>query len=1030
MPSKGVIESWDDDEDLGGFDGLHLRHASTNTAFTQASTRSARHRESISSRVSNRSGDEGDDWELPLDEPAHAIKHAHNAGVPIPANIPASALIGGTIRKLGTKKKASKDNYEDDIEFPLNPSDGLKLSIGNRSPYPDTLRSVSSRAPNMPSTGSPETPAKAGASFSFQQHLNAMNRSAGNTALDRYRDDEEEDVFGDIPTIKIGKTRSPLKAAGAAGFYAIPPATPAKDTDDMMDGLDFGAGNSPLKLSKRKESPITPAHLMPADLELDGFDSGSFHPAVRGSRPSGRSDRSSSITAHSPSVFSPALSSSFTAESEDDGLEGLVLPDGPVNFGEALKRRLEHVEGDDQSPAKRPEMQAPPKDDFFDDIEIEDGKIFDNSKLTLNRNVKYTAAKSSSPSRRSGTTITFTNKPTSGTTRIPKPSPMERPRSKMETIVENAPTPQPRRAASRMLTHSANTSVTSLPTPTTPTFIPPSVPSTPTRRGLGTRSSTQTMRPEPTTTHAQFLKSKRSAPHLRSQGPPSRPQSMYARPPSRGERNTRPGSTRPKTPVERLGGVRTPAPPFLPAGSSQASSHHVSSRQTRNGRPTSSDSNENTAPGNRPLSRLSNSQFRSRTPVIRSDVAPESLTRQAAAKKTLTRPTKRRAFGDGSELDGFDDLPTSKDHEAKLIRAPRETQSNYALRSSHRNSGDLRKHFSAQNLNTVVEAGEKPLPNKALPSPQRPDSKVPSFARDTAASRLAREQRANRDPPARRNAPVSESNLHARFKDQLTVKAPAPVPSPRTLRRSTKNVKKSTQPLQLIKNLGGDVKPQKGMLFNAKTNTWEGNDNALDLFDSAPVDRKKASTPNAGLSTSPSRRNNITPKPALIAPVGQSKGVQMVGAMVFDPVQMKWLKSNAKPSFRARQEPGSSVASGSLTSGAHPHTARSVTTVTEDDDDDPFAGIPDIEDEKKVGTGAGARKKEKRDSLGSDSSSDEDSYIIEDFDVGPDFVKREKKNVAKAYKKLQHWPAEHFKPLSTQDAVRESHRLMSLLFGV
>jgi len=64
----------------------------------------------------------------------------------------------------------------------------------------------------------------------------------------------------------------------------------------------------------------------------------------------------------------------------------------------------------------------------------------------------------------------------------------------------------------------------------------------------------------------------------------------------------------------------------------------------------------------------------------------------------LTRPTRRRAYGDGSELDGFDDLVTSKDQEVKGTRQPRESLSTHFLRSSRRESGDLRKHFSAQNL--------------------------------------------------------------------------------------------------------------------------------------------------------------------------------------------------------------------------------------------------------------------------------------------------------------------------------------------
>ena len=230
------------------------------------------------------------------------------------------------------------------------------------------------------------------------------------------------------------------------------------------------------------------------------------------------------------------------------------------------------------------------------------------------------------------------------------------------------------------------------------------------------------------------------------------------------------------------------------------------------------------------------------------------------------------------------------------------------------------------------------------------------------------------------------------------------------------------------------MKPQKGMQFNTVTNTWEGNENALSVFDSAPVDRKKTSTPNAASSTSPVRRNNTTPKPALIAPISQAKGVQTSNGMVFDPAQMKWLKMDKKTSSRTRHDASASVTSGSFTSGPQAQTAMSVTTATEDDDEDPFAGIPDIVDEKQVEAGAGSRKKKpKRDSLDSDDSSDEEAdeeqLIREHFDVGPEFARLQAARVAKIHKKLQGWPDSHFKPLSVEESIRETERMMRLLFS-
>ena len=41
------------------------------------------------------------------------------------------------------------------------------------------------------------------------------------------------------------------------------------------------------------------------------------------------------------------------------------------------------------------------------------------------------------------------------------------------------------------------------------------------------------------------------------------------------------------------------------------------------------------------------------------------------APKVLKRPKRAQAFGDGTELDGFDDLPTNREQEVKYRVAPK-----------------------------------------------------------------------------------------------------------------------------------------------------------------------------------------------------------------------------------------------------------------------------------------------------------------------------------------------------------------------
>ena len=100
------MESWDDDDDLQGeFQGFGI---SVGTAQGSISSRLSVCSESVA-------GD--DDWNLmlqPNDElsTAKALQSARHAGIPLPAGIPSSALLGGTIKRLG--KKTTRQKVEDD----------------------------------------------------------------------------------------------------------------------------------------------------------------------------------------------------------------------------------------------------------------------------------------------------------------------------------------------------------------------------------------------------------------------------------------------------------------------------------------------------------------------------------------------------------------------------------------------------------------------------------------------------------------------------------------------------------------------------------------------------------------------------------------------------------------------------------------------------------------------------------------------------------------------------------------------------
>lgn len=993
------MECWDDDDDLQGIDELQFRNASSTTI---GSAQASHFRDSTSSRMSTRSDRESigggdEDWHvlLPTDDEkstTDAINAAKTAGIPIPTNVPSSALLGGTIKRLGgrrLKKVLGGDDWGDDIELPQAQEGGLRLKKNDEKDFPDALRQFSAEFPSSPS------PLKPQASMTFKERMaSATKTRTGNSSLDRFRDDDDDDFFGDVATIKVVKNRHPQKPVSSVP----PPAKVKNEVENIEDDLELPVDGQPLRLSARKEAPKTPASQLNDDLDMEWAE-GSLGTRFGGTRRDARSNPSSSISA-----FSPSASSYLTGESEDEGLEGLVLPDGPFKFDEALKKRLDNLSPDpvdlisQKQPAEPVKKTPSAKDDFFSGIEIGDGDVFDSGKLTLNRNVKHKAARQTSPARRAAMTLTFTNKLEPGVSKIPKPLPQSRSRSTLEPVSESGgPIPHYRRPGSRMGGHSAHSSVSAIPTPATPSSGHTAAPSTPVRRGLNTKLSRDTLRSEPTTNSAQFLKSKRSAPVMRSQPSPARTQTAYQRPPSRGGdhsgRQALP--SRPKTPVDRSGAesslanARRPPVPFLPAGTSQAQSHHISIKSSRHfNRPTSSDSNDN-GPVNRPVSRLSNIHHRPITPTGRRDHAPESLIREAASKRTLTKPTRRRAFGDGNELDAFDDLPTSASTESKFMKQP--------ISRGAPKSVQMRSKLGLQSHN-VSNTSLNELPPPATPStPLSPlrHGHVPSFARDTNASRLAREQRIGSVsatlhttpslPTVRESGPLT--SITTNWKGHPNAIANAKTLASPNVHHLKKRTKGPPQKPRLIKPMGEGVntaKTLKGMSWNPILFRWEGNENALAPFE-VPV-------PQPTALASPKSPGGGKAAPALIANVGTTKGVQMSGGMVFDPQRMCWLKM--APQHGDRRHGSSSIP---------------MSPDTIDEDDDPFAGLDDLDDGTKETSTAGQGHDDRLGgtAAGKGSPMVGDEWLVgEEFDVGPEFVRRQKAEEERWRSKVDGWVGE------------------------
>jgi len=175
------------------------------------------------------------------------------------------------------------------------------------------------------------------------------------------------------------------------------------------------------------------------------------------------------------------------------------------------------------------------------------------------------------------------------------------------------------------------------------------------------------------------------------------------------------------------------------------------------------------------------------------------------------------------------------------------------------------------------------------------------------------------------------------------------------------------------------------MTYNPYTYKWEGNENDLESFD-AP-----ASSPSMSAASVPSHmlrekdhpshyreKENSTPRPALITNINSSQNVQVVGGMIFDPQRMCWLK---------------------LPASAHPESGKSEGGDTMDgfdafdDDEDVFKDVPDLQDDKDKSS-VGGRKSE---------GLKDDWLVGEEFDVGPEFVRRQREEEERWRRKCERW---------------------------
>lgn len=174
------------------------------------------------------------------------------------------------------------------------------------------------------------------------------------------------------------------------------------------------------------------------------------------------------------------------------------------------------------------------------------------------------------------------------------------------------------------------------------------------------------------------------------------------------------------------------------------------------------------------------------------------------------------------------------------------------------------------------------------------------------------------------------------------------------------------------------------MQYDPVNYRWEGNEIEVSAFDMPASATSAASipvqTPRTTVPQIYREKECATPRPALITNINSAQNVQVVGGMVFDPQRMCWLKMPGD-NKRAKSDSGDTMDGFDAL----------------DDEEDVFKDVPDLED------GPSKHSDEVSGLKGEGASGLSDWLVGEEFDVGPEFVKRQREEEERWRRKCEKW---------------------------
>ncbi|KAG0696047.1 hypothetical protein DFH29DRAFT_242039 [Suillus ampliporus] len=714
-------------------------------------------------------------------------------------------------------------------------------------------------------------------------------------------DDEEDDnnMDWDIE-MDLGKTGGAKAKAVVAGMAARsqfsrivsgnmitirPPLTcqEEEDEEDEDEGVStIKVAALPKALAKLPPPPIEEdfesAFALPSDLtQLSLAPLSLSHRSSKNSLEWGDRDQTSSSQssdAYSSLGFADASSSSnsvsslslheTTEESECDEneseLEGLVVPSGLFESSQSAKhlKKMLELKKQVQITDQRIKVASPdPEDDFEMGLLIEDDDDFSPSRLVNAKQNQRSYNRSKSAPARALLPARPPSRLRADRAKSPVNPPISSARQLQRIKLSSSPPPRPL-CSTRALTYKEALSAAP-PTPTN-TFLSPKPGSL-----RGQKSHSGLKPPTPPSTQRKGLTRKASLSSLMecstsqasgsgiviTAGPSSSKLARYEAPTaaSRAKSHTSSTSrihgldfmvppTRPSTPSSNPAALRLTMPTSIRMKSRPALSSVFPGPATATTLPAPQPSHRATSPiPHRPPSTLSLRsravQTQTQTPFIPSTSAP----------KLLRRPKRQRTYGDGTELDGFDDLPTDRDKEGRFRVQPKAT--NRGPVSNLSKTSDKEKD---KDTGTMRKKGRKDVA-----SPDVSGALAPATNTLRRTSRIEFPKASGTEVSVKRKKDASSPVLgHTRRKPTL------------------------------IRHLGSASGPKVvgEMKWNPTTLRWEGNDQVLRDFDTV-----------VGTSTRPALITHLTGS-SIGSPVGSfAAGARKVGNMIFDPTRMCWVST-------------------------------------------------------------------------------------------------------------------------------------------